>query len=102
MRPTAGLWFALPMLSMLSTTTSMAAQQPPQSCHLHAPADIKSFSRQPLVLPSVGDAGACDRLNRERFSARGRCHCFSDDPVSDDRPVMPDYPADGLPGGMLP
>jgi hypothetical protein len=45
------------------------------NCHLHAPSDVPSFSRQPLVIPAVGDATACERLNRERFGSRGRCHC---------------------------
>ncbi|MGD2119578.1 MAG: hypothetical protein PVG66_14550 [Chromatiales bacterium] len=76
--------------------------EPPQSCHLHAPSDIKSFSKQPLVLPAVGDANDCEQLNRERFGARGRCHCFSDDVGSVDRPVMPDYSDRNAPAGMLP
>ena len=47
-------------------------------CHLHAPADYPSFSRQPLVIPRVGEMTQCEALNLERFSRRGRCHCSSD------------------------
>ena len=44
-------------------------------CHIHAPDDYPSFGRKPLVIPSVGDRDACERLNAERFGGAGRCHC---------------------------
>ncbi|MES9993832.1 MAG: hypothetical protein ABW098_17925 [Candidatus Thiodiazotropha sp.] len=47
-------------------------------CHIHAPDDFTPFSKQPLVIPAVGDRIACERMNLERFGSRGRCHCVQD------------------------
>ena len=55
-----------------------AVQAQENRCHLHAPADYPSFSKQPLVIPRVGDARACAELDRARFGGRGRCHCSAD------------------------
>jgi hypothetical protein len=54
------------------------AQAKDVSCHLHAPDDYTRFSKQPLVIPAVGNPSECGQLNLERFSARGRCHCTQD------------------------
>jgi hypothetical protein len=48
------------------------------SCHLHAPSDYASFSKQPLVIPAVGNRLECEQLNLQRFNDRGRCHCAQD------------------------
>jgi hypothetical protein len=76
-RPFGVLLLAPLLLAPLSGGTAWAQQD---SCHLHAPGDFPSFSRQPLVIPAVGDPAACERLNRERFGGAGRCHCGSDGP----------------------
>lgn len=59
-------------LSIVLNPSSLAA---PLNCHLHAPDDYRPFGNKPLVIPSVGDPPACDRLNQERFASKGWCHC---------------------------
>ena len=68
------------LTSLLATALLAAGAVYGQSsqCHLHAPADFPSFSKQPLVIPAVGDERACEDLNRQRFGSRGRCHCSAD------------------------
>jgi len=60
------------------------------SCHLHAPNDYATFSRQPLVIPAVGNQFECDQLNLRRFSSGGRCHC-TQDPISAEDNGLSDY-----------
>lgn len=48
------------------------------SCHLHAPDNYPTFSKQPLVIPAVGNEVECEQFNRERFGSGGRCHCTMD------------------------
>lgn len=45
------------------------------SCHLHAPDNYATFSKQPLIIPAVGNEAECEQLNQQRFDATGRCHC---------------------------
>ena len=82
----------LPVVLAAALLIDGAVQAQEDRCHLHAPADFPSFSKQPLVIPGVGDARACAELNQARFGARGRCHCSADGlsgermRPSDDRP----------------
>ncbi len=63
---------------ILITAYSTTVYSKPASCHLHAPADYPTFTKQPLIIPAVGNESECVKLNRERFSSRGRCHCIQD------------------------
>lgn len=60
------------------------------SCHLHAPDDYAPFSKQPLVIPAVGNEMECEQLNRERFGARGRRHC-TPGRIGNNRIGLPDF-----------
>ncbi|MES9938603.1 MAG: hypothetical protein ABW153_19325 [Sedimenticola sp.] len=84
--------------ALLLVVTGHAAAEP-ESCHLHAPTDYPTFSKQPLVIPAVGDLPACERFNRERFGSMGRCHCVSD--LLDNNRVWP-YPAPADPDPEAP
>jgi hypothetical protein len=70
-------------------------------CHIHAPDDYTPFSKQPLVIPAVGNRTECDQLNLERFGSRGRCHC-SLDSVGMERDVPVDYMQSKDQEGQLP
>jgi hypothetical protein len=63
---------------LCSVLFAKLAQSEDLPCHLHAPADYANFSKQPLVIPNVGDPAECEQFNLQRFSARGRCHCVQD------------------------
>lgn len=80
----------LPVVLAATLLIGGAGQAQEERCHLHAPADYPSFSKQPLVIPRVGDARACAELNRARFGARGRCHCSADG-LGGERMRPPDY-----------
>jgi hypothetical protein len=64
--------------TLLSLFFCTLAEAKDVSCHLHAPADYTRFSKQPLVIPAVGNPSQCRQLNLQRFNARGRCHCTQD------------------------
>jgi len=65
-------------LIILGITLHTTVQASATSCHLHAPANYTSFSRQPLVIPAVGNESECEQLNKKRFASGGRCHCTID------------------------
>ncbi|OOY35003.1 hypothetical protein BOV90_05820 [Solemya velum gill symbiont] len=71
------------------------------SCHLHAPDDYVSFSKQPLVIPGVGNQAECEKLNLQRFSSRGRCHC-TQDTFATGREMPSDFLAPGQRKEQLP
>jgi hypothetical protein len=64
--------------TLVSVLFGAPVQAEDVSCHLHAPADYASFSKQPLVIPAVGNRSECRQLNLRRFNTRGRCHCTQD------------------------
>ena len=70
--------FSAKKFAILAMLFCHQAQTATPSCHLHAPEDYASFSKQPLVIPAVGDRTSCNELNSQRFSSKGRCHCSPD------------------------
>ena len=66
------------LLALHSGLLLIASAAAGERCHIHAPDDYPRFSTKPLIIPSVGDAAACERINNERFGGRGRCHCSTD------------------------
>ncbi|MCU7854040.1 MAG: hypothetical protein KZQ80_17725 [Candidatus Thiodiazotropha sp. (ex Monitilora ramsayi)] len=71
-------WRAFQGTILITLSLCSQVQAREAACHLHAPDDFPTFSKQPLIIPSVGNLSACERLNSRRFSARGRCHCTRD------------------------
>ncbi|MCG7865512.1 MAG: hypothetical protein B6D70_14120 [gamma proteobacterium symbiont of Stewartia floridana] len=62
-------------ISLCSVLFCSPLQAKEVTCHLHTPADYNKFSKQPLVIPAVGNPSECAQLNLRSFSNRGRCHC---------------------------
>ena len=68
-------WHLFPAAIITGAALCTQVQAKGVTCHLHAPNDYPTFSKQPLLIPAVGNQFECDQLNLRQFSSRGRCHC---------------------------
>jgi hypothetical protein len=89
MRPNRRLLFVAILFSL---SFYSLAQDDTLSCHLHVPDDFPKFTKQPLVIPAVGNRTECALLNQRRFNGKGRCHC-TQDKINDAYPSDPIEPS---------
>jgi hypothetical protein len=47
------------------------------NCHLHGPDGYRALDSKALIIPNVGNAEACELINQQRFSSKGKCHCLT-------------------------